>query len=324
MRFAFAGTPDFAARVLRHLCESGRHPCLVISQPDRPKGRGRKACAPEVVRAAQGLCLPWIQVDDVNSSETISAISGSGATVLIVAAFGQILRPSVLDRFLCLNVHASLLPKYRGAAPIERAIAAGEGFTGVSIMRMVEGLDEGPWSVQSRLSIGCRDDAGSVARSLAVLGANGIDHVLTGLSDGNVTWIEQTGDSTYASKLGPADAVFDVTLPAAALHDRVRSLSPGIGARMAAAGLSLKVWRSWPFGADAVGSLPPSAGRVSGVPGNIAACGGRLFVGCGEGLLEILLVQPAGKSRMEVADFLRGYGERLGGHLERLPERQQQ
>lgn len=322
MRFAFAGTPDFAARVLGHLCESGRRPCLVISQPDRPKGRGRRTCAPEVVVAAEGLGLPWMQVDDVNSSETVAAISHAGAMVLVVAAFGQILRPVILERFLCVNVHASLLPAYRGAAPIERAIAAGEAFTGVSIMRMVEGLDEGPWSIQSRLSIGPRDDSGSVARSLAVLGANGVDQVLTGLGDGNVTWIEQAGESSYAAKLGPADAVLDVSLPAAALHNRVRSLSPGIGSRATSAALSLKVWRSWPFAADTVESLPPCAARVVGVPGSLGICDGRLFVGCGDGVLEILAVQPAGKGKMAVADFLRGYGDRLGDRLEGPPAQQ--
>ena len=316
MRFAFAGTPDFAARVLAHLDDIGRRPCLVISQPDRPKGRGRATCPPEAIEAAARLQIPYVQVADVNSPETAARIAGSGASALVVVAFGQILRAALLNEFLCLNVHGSLLPAFRGAAPIERSLAAGESVSGVSIMRMTEGLDEGPWALQKSLSIGLRDDAGSLARAMAVLGAAAVDQVLTGLSDGNITWTEQGEGATYAAKLGANDAVLDVSRAVMEVHNQVRSLCPGLGARTATGGLNLKVWRTWPFGAPELESVPAFARQVDGRPGMLAIGEGRLFVGCGHGAVEVLLVQPAGKGKMRTADFLRGYAGRLGDRLD--------
>ncbi len=316
MKFAFVGTPDFAARVLTQLDDIGRRPCLVVSQPDRPKGRGRKTCPPEAIEAAQKLGIAHVQVDDINSSDSVAYIAGTGATALVVAAFGQVFGPSLLERFICLNVHGSLLPEYRGAAPIERALAAGESVTGVSIMRMAEGLDEGPWALRSTLSIGLRDDAGSVARALAVLGANGVDQVLTGLRDGNVAWTEQTEGATYAAKLGASDAILDASRDAKTLHDQVRSMSPGIGTRAASGGLGLKIWRTWPFGMSGLAPIPAIARGVDGRSGRLAVDEGRLFIGCGAGVLEVLLLQPAGKGKMAAADFLRGYAVRLAETLD--------
>jgi methionyl-tRNA formyltransferase len=256
-------------------------------------------------------------VDDINSPESLARIADSGATTLVVAAFGQILRPVLLERFLCLNVHGSLLPAYRGAAPIERSIAAGEPVTGVSIMRMAEGLDEGPWALQSTLSIGPRDDAGSIALGLAVLGATGADQVLTGLSDGNVVWTEQGEGAVYAAKLTAADTVLDVSRSAEKVHNQVRSLCPGLGARAASGGLGLKIWRTWPYGISGLQPVPAFARQVDGVPGRLAFGQGRLFMGCGTGAAEVLLLQPAGKGKMPAADFLRGYSGRLGDTLDR-------
>ena len=319
MRFVFAGTPEFAARVLTHLDDIGRRPCLVVSQPDRPKGRGQKTSPPEAIEAAERLGIPHVQVDDINSPESVACLTGTGSTTLVVAAFGQILRPALLERFLCLNVHGSLLPAFRGAAPIERAIAAGEPVTGVSIMRMAEGLDEGPWALQSTLSIGQRDDAGSIALGLAVLGANGVDQTLTGVADGNVIWTEQGEGAVYAAKLTAADTALAVSWSAAKVHDQVRSLCPGLGARAASAGLGLKIWRTWPYGVSGLEPLPLFAREVDGIPGRFALGEGRLFIGCGEGAVEVLLLQPAGKGKMPAADFLRGYSGRLGDALD-LPE----
>jgi methionyl-tRNA formyltransferase len=316
VRFVFAGTPEFAARVLTHLDDIGRRPCLVISQPDKAKGRGQKTSPPEAIEAAERLGIPHVQVDDINSPESIAHIADTGAAALVVAAFGQILKPALLQRFLCLNVHGSLLPAYRGAAPIERAIAAGEPVSGVSIMRMAEGLDEGPWALQSTLSIGLRDDAGSIALGLAVLGASGVDQILTGLGDGNVIWTEQGEGATYAAKLTAADTVLDVSRSAGKVHDQVRSLCPGLGARAATGGLGLKIWRTWPYGISGLEVVPAFAREVDGRPGQLAAGESRLFVGCGEGAVEVLLLQPAGKGKMPAADFLRGYAGRLGDALD--------
>ncbi len=315
MRFAFAGTARFASWLLRDLVDLGRPPALVISQCDRPRGRGQKQCSPETVVQADCLGLEWMQSDDINSVEVLEAMRARGLAALVVAAFGQLLNKSVLEAVTCLNVHASLLPKYRGAAPIERALAAGDSTTGVSIMRITEGLDEGPWAQQVTVSVGLRDDAASLGRVLAVAGAVATAQVLDSIADGRVEWSEQEGDSSYAPKLAPQDCVLDATLSARGLHDRVRSLSPVIGARAMLGDVPVKVWRTWPYTGLAAQELPQAAARAAGSPGEIRVVDGRLFVGCGDGTLEILDLQPAGKVRMTTAAFLRGYGKRVGRRL---------
>jgi methionyl-tRNA formyltransferase len=316
VRFAFAGTPEFGARVLRGLAELSRAPVLVISQPDRPRGRGRRACAPFAAVEAGCLGLECVQSDDINSRDVIERLQAAHVSTLVVAAFGQMLGKPLLDGLLCLNVHAALLPAYRGAAPIQRALANGESRTGVTIMRITEKLDEGPWALQKAVSLDLHDDAGSVESTLALLGATGIDQVLTGLADGTVTWKEQVGPSSYAKKLTVKDTLLDANRSARAAHDQVRSLSPGVGARAASGQLSFKVWRTWPYGEDGLDPVPGGADHVAGSAGSIAVFGERLFVGCSRGALELLAVQPAGKRTMTAAEFLRGYGRRLDGRLE--------
>ena len=290
MNFAFAGSPDFAAWTLEHLVTLGRKPCLVITQPDRPVGRGRRAAAPPAAAAAERLGLELFQPENINTPEAIAHIRAAGAEAIVVAAFGQILRQNLLDAIPCLNVHGSLLPAYRGAAPIERAIAAGESCIGVSIMQVELALDSGPYALQKSVSISLWDDAGSLARTLTFLGAQGVDQVLTGMEDGTVTWIKQEGGTVYAEKLTSAECRLDAARPAKAAHDLVRSL----------AGLA---------------AVPVEAAGLAGRPGALLTTSNRLFVGCGEGVLEILSVQPNGKSRMTAAEFLRGYRGRLGDSL---------
>lgn len=171
MIFAFAGTPRFASWVLGELMELGCVPALVISQPDRPRGRGRADTAPYAVKEAACRGVQCIQTDDINSPDILERMQALGITTLAVAAFGQLLRRPLLEALTCVNVHASLLPRYRGAAPIERALMAGEDVTGVSIMRITEGLDEGPWAERVQVSVGLRQDAGSLSHVLAVAGA---------------------------------------------------------------------------------------------------------------------------------------------------------
>jgi methionyl-tRNA formyltransferase len=315
VRFAFAGTPRFASWVLRGLVESGRPPALVISQCDRARGRGRRQCAPQAVLQADCLGLEWIQTDDINSVEVMDALRARGLAALVVAAFGQLLQKRLLEAVLCLNVHASLLPSYRGAAPIERALAAGESTTGVTIMRIGEGLDEGPWAQRVTVSIGPRDDAGSLGRILAVAGAVAMAEVLDSIDDGTVVWTDQHGKPSYAAKLGPQDCLLEAELTAPALHDRVRSLSPAIGARAVLGELPVKVWRTWPHSGPAVEMLPSGIAEVAGSAGEVRMAGGRLFVGCKEEVLEILEIQPASKARMTTAAFLRGYERRVGARL---------
>lgn len=325
MNFAFAGTPDFAAWVLADLAALRRQPALVISLPDRPRGRGRQVTAPPAVLEADRLGLESVQAENINDPAVLARLRATGISILVVAAFGQILNLPLLEAFLCLNVHASLLPAYRGPAPIERALAAGERCTGVSIMRMAEGLDEGPWALQTSVSVGPRDDAGSLGRVLAVVGAAGVDQVLNGLADGTVRWTAQQGTASYAAKLCAADCRLDLGKGAAAVHDQVRSLSPGIGAGATSGGVEFKVWRTWPYGQPGLGPLPREGAGVAGRPWEVQVSGARLFVGCHQGAVEVLMVQPAGKSKMATSDFIRGYGARLSGWLEspsrRRPDR---
>ncbi len=316
MNFAFAGAPDFAAWTLEDLVALGRRPSLVISQPDRPVGRGRHAAAPAAAATATGLGIDLLQTEDINAPEVLARLRSAGAKVLVVAAFGQLLRAELLEALPCLNVHGSLLPAYRGAAPIERSIAAGDACTGVSIMRMERGLDTGPWALQTSLSVNLWDDAGSVGRSLAFLGARGLDQVMTGLADGTAVWTDQEGPASYADKLTPADASLDLARSARSVHDQVRSLSPRVGARATSGGLGFKVWRTWPYGHEGLREAPSEAAGVAGHPGGICFTKTRVFAGCAEGVVEFFNIQPDGKAVMTAAEFLRGYASRLGDTIE--------
>jgi len=316
VKFAFAGTPEFGARVLRDLLERDLRPVLVVSQPDRPAGRGRRLVSPAVAVTARQSGITVLQTANINAPEVQAALRDAGTECLVVASFGQLLRPDLLSSFFCLNVHASLLPAYRGAAPIVRALMAGEPETGVSMMRMTAGLDEGPLALQRRLSITPRDDAGTVGRALALLGALGVAEVFDGVAEDGLSWTEQSPETTYAAKVGPADRVFDPRLDARRLHDRVRALSPGIGCEArSAGGLALKIWRTWPRE-----STPPGSARPRLRPGRLAREEGHLFVDCRDGPLELVTVQPVGKRPMSASEFLRGYGSRLGDDLEVPPE----
>ena len=315
MNFAFAGTPQFAGWVLTELVHLGRRPSLVVTQPDRPKGRGRRVCAAPAALEAASLGIPHLQAVDVNAPDILERLREAGVATLVVASFGQILRKELLDSVLCINLHASLLPCYRGAAPIQRALAAGEERIGVTIMRVTEHLDEGPWALQRSVSVDLRDDAGTLARVLAMLGAVGIVEALAGIAEGTLKWNEQVGPSCYAHKLSAADSVLDTTRSARAVHDQIRSLSPSPGARAASGGLEFKVLRSWPYGSPGLDPVPVEGGRAAGIPGRLVAEKGRLFVGCSEGVIEVLSLQPCGKAKLRAAAFLRGYGGRLADTL---------
>ena len=310
MTLAFAGTPQFGAWVLSDLLECGRTPALVVSQPDRPSGRGRRPSPPHVARLAADRGLSCIQPASINEPAVLERLRAEGVDVLVVAAFGQLLKAPVLDSFLCLNVHASLLPEWRGAAPIARSLLAGDDRTGVSIMRMAPGLDEGPWALQVSRSVGPEEDAGSLGRSLALLGAQGVAHVLVARDDGTLRWREQEGESTYAAKLTAQERILDPSDTAYECHDRVRALSPDIGVDADLGGVQVKVWRSWPW-RNGEEALAAGAARAVGRPGLLVQRDGRLFVGCAGGVLELLLLQPLGKRAMPAPAFLRGYGSRL-------------
>lgn len=300
MRVAFAGTPEFAATILRGLLESEHEVGLVISQPDTKRGRGRKLSSPPVAELAKAEQVPLLQPDRIG--ETAHLIGQHDA--LVVAAYGQILRPDTLyaTERGAWNVHASLLPAYRGAAPIERAIMNGEEETGVSIMLMDEGLDTGAVALQERIPIGPDENAGEVTLALAWLGAKAIVEALSLVEKQNFDLIAQDESrATYAPKLSAEDRVLQWDLPARKVHDRVRALAPRIVARTFHPAYEgpIKILRS-----RVIEDEESVSHRMS--CGSILAAKGRILVQCGEGVLEVERLQVAGGKPAEAEEFLRG------------------
>ncbi len=297
MKLAFAGTPDFAATILRGLLDSGHEVGLVISQPDRRRGRGRKLSATPVAQLARENGLTLRQPDRIG--EVAEEISDYGA--LVVAAYGQILRPDTLYAAGegAWNVHASLLPAYRGAAPIERAIMAGELETGVSIMRMDEGLDTGPVAFQHPTPIPPAMTGGELTQVLAELGAKAIVETMSRLEENSLTLSQQDNlNATYAPKLEDKEKVIRWGERVEKVHDLVRALTPHIGARAFHPEISgpIKVLRSNVL----------IDRQTHAEPGTILPAKGRIMVACGEGILEIVTLQMPGGKPLAADDFLRG------------------
>ena len=302
MKLAFAGTPDFAATVLRGLLASEHEVGLVISQPNRRRGRGRKLYANPVAALAQANGLPLRQAARIG--EVAEEISEYDA--LVVAAYGQILRPDTLYAAGegAWNVHASLLPAYRGAAPIERAIMAGELETGVSIMRMDEGLDTGPVAFQHPTPIPPTMTGGELTQVLAELGAKAIVETMSRLEENSLTLNQQDNlNATYAPKLEDEDKVIRWGDRVEKAHDLVRALTPHIGARTFHPEISgpIKVLRSR--------MLRDELSHAE--PGTILPAKGRVLVACRDGILEILALQMPGGRPLAAENFLQG--KRLAG-----------
>ena len=298
MKVAFAGTPEFAATILRGLLASDHEVGLVISQPDRRRGRGRKTTPTPVSTLARSEDLLLAQPARIG--EVAPEIASLDA--LVVAAFGQILRPDTLNAAPngAWNVHASLLPRYRGAAPIERAIMEGEQQTGITIMRMDEGLDTGPIALQRPTDIPPDMTGGELTDLVSHVGANAIVEALTLLDRKRLTVSEQDGlKATYASKLLDKDKVVRWVEGVRGVHDLVRALAPGIGARAFHNGIDgpVKIWRSRVEEEAASGTSP----------GAISTLDGRICVQCGVGTLEVLELQAPGGRRMVARDFLLGH-----------------
>ena len=297
MRLAFAGTPAFAATILRGLTNSDHEVGLVISQPDRQRGRGRKLLATPVARLAREEDLALRQPERIG--EVAGEISAHDA--LVVAAYGQILRPDTLYAapLGAWNVHASLLPRYRGAAPIERAIMAGEIETGVSIMRMDEGLDTGPVALQRRTPILPDTTGGELTQTLADLGTKAIVEVMSSLEKNSLTLSEQNNlYASYAAKLEDEERVIRWGESVEKVHDLVRALTPHIGARTFHPDVDgpIKVLRSKVFERD----------THHLVPGTILPAKERILVACEEGILEVTELQMPGGRALPADDFLRG------------------
>lgn len=301
MKIAFAGTPAFAATILRGLIDSEHEVGLVISQPDRRRGRGRKLTTTPVAALALDANLPLRQPARIG--EVAGEIS-STHDALVVAAYGQILRPDTLyaARLGAWNVHASLLPAYRGAAPIERAIMNGETETGVSIMRMDEGLDTGPVALQRRIPIPPDMTGGVLTQALADLGSNAVVEVMTRLETKSITLSDQNSlYATYAAKLEDKERVIRWAEEVEKVHDLVRALTPHIGARTLHPEFPgpIKVLRSEVF-------EKPRDSRPDIFPGTILPANKRILVACGGGILDVVELQAPGSRPLSAVDFLRG------------------
>lgn len=296
MRTVYLGTSGFAAAVLERLAATAHRPGLVVTRPDRPRGRGRRVASPPVAEAARRLGLDVIAPEQVNAPEAIDRIADAAPDAVCVCAYGALLREPLLSRWPTLNVHPSLLPRWRGAAPIERAIMAGDSSTGVSIMRPIAELDAGPVCLAAEEPIGPRDTYGSLAERLQALSGE----LLVRALDVSPPLVEQDpAAATYAEKIERADRELDPARPAAELERRVRALEPHIGARLTLrSGELLRVHEA---GIIAAEEGAPPAGRLQAVDG-------RLRLGCASGALELLIVHPAGGRAMSGAEYLRGHG----------------
>jgi methionyl-tRNA formyltransferase len=299
VRTVYLGTSEFAVEVLERLAATPHRPRLVVTRPDRPRGRGRKVGPPPVAEAAHVLGIELLQPDDVNAEEARGRIAAAEPDAVCICAFGALIREPLLSEHDMLNVHPSLLPRWRGAAPIERAIEVGDEETGVTIMRPTAELDAGPICLQRADPIRPDDDYGSLARRLAALGGELLVEVL----DLQPPCHEQPDSGvTYAKKIEADDRRLDPRRMAGELERRVRALTPHIG-----------TYLELPSG-ERLGVLRAELAAEADLdPGELAARDGRLLFGASSGALELLEVQPAGGRAMDAAAWLRGHGDRLAG-----------
>jgi methionyl-tRNA formyltransferase len=295
-RTVFLGTSAFAADVLRRLAASPHRPALVVTPPDRPRGRGRRLASPPAADEARTLGIELSQAADVNDAGPLDRIRATDPDVVALCAFGQLVAEPLLSEYFLLNVHPSLLPRWRGAAPIERAIMAGDGETGVSVMRVTEGLDSGPVALQERTSIGPGEDFGSLSARLAERGGELLVRALDLHEAGRLEFRDQDdAEATYAEKIGPRERRLDPARSADELAATVRALTPHVGAFLELEG----------GGRLGISEARPEPGEVA--PGALKASKGELCLGCGSGVLELLVVQPAGGRPMAAEDYLRGH-----------------
>jgi methionyl-tRNA formyltransferase len=294
VRTVYLGTSSFAAAVLRRLAESPHRPQLVVTRPDRPRGRGRRLAAPPVADTARELGIELYQPESVNDDEARSRIAAPEPQTVIVCAFGALIKEPLLSDYPMLNVHPSVLPRWRGAAPVERAIMAGDERTGVSIMRLTAGLDSGPVCLTAAEPIGPRDTYGTLAERLQGLGGE----LLVRALDQHPAFVEQDeAGATYAEKITAEDRLLRGDCPAIDSARVVRALSPHIGAAVMTDGdQRLGVWEA--VARPAREGDPPA--------GELGLDGAVPVLGCSDGVLELTVVQPAGRRAMAGDAFLRG------------------
>ncbi len=295
LRVIFMGTPGFAAVALKSLVDAGHDILAVYSQPPRPKGRGMGVQPTPVHALADELGIPVRHPASIKSAEEIAAFQALSADVAVVAAYGLILPPAILEapRYGCLNIHASLLPRWRGAAPIQRAIMAGDQQTGITIMQMDAGLDTGPMLMQEAVPIAAETDAGTLHDDLAALGARMITAALERLPEGLVAEPQPAAGVTYAAKITKEECRIDWTRDAVAIDRQIRGLAPVPGAFAELNGERLVV-----LAAEVMSGF-------HGAPG--VTLDDQLTVGCGSGVLRLTLVKRAGKRAMSAEEMLRGF-----------------
>ena len=317
MSIVFLGTSEFAAAVLERVSASQTHrPALVITRPDRPRGRGRKLGSPPVAERARALGIPLEQPQHVNDP-AVTALIGARRQTVVVCAFGALIKEPLLSEHELLNVHPSLLPRWRGAAPVERAIMAGDAETGVSIMRLTAGLDSGPVCRAGREPIGPQDTYGTLSLRLQPLAATLLIEVLDRKAQGRPLPFAEQDDAaaTYAEKIGPEDRLLDPACTAPELERRVRALRPHIGAHVMLTGGSLlgvhlaAVAEGAPSAAERPDHAGPAhdQGPSATAAPRLRASGDRLLMDCRAGVLELLVVQPPGGRAMDAAAYLRGH-----------------
>jgi methionyl-tRNA formyltransferase len=295
VKTVYLGTSEFAAAVLRRLAASPHRPRLVVTPPDRPKGRGRRTSPPPAAVAARELELELEQVENVNDEVALERIRSAEPEAVAVCAFGQLIREPLLSQWPMLNVHPSLLPRWRGAAPIERAIMSGDERTGVSLMRVTAGLDSGPVAIREGVTIGAEEDFGALSERLASLGGEMLVRALDRLAAGELEFAEQDDDvATYAEKIDSNERRLDPAGSAVELARTVRALTPHIGAFLEIDGNRLGVRRARPV-------------DVGVKAGELRAEWGALLLGCGRGTLRLDEVQPAGGKPMGADAYLRGH-----------------
>jgi methionyl-tRNA formyltransferase len=299
MRTVYLGTSDFAGTVLDRLAVSAHRPQLVVTRPDAPQGRGRKVAPPPVAERAGALGIELFQPENVNAEPARERIAAAQPEAVLICAYGALIREPLLSDHQMLNVHPSLLPRWRGAAPVERAIETGDEETGVTIMRPVAELDAGPTALQRAEAIKPDDDYGSLSARLATLAGE----LLVEALDTQAPFRDQPDSGvTYAEKIRPEDRRLDPELMADQLERRVRALRPHIGAYI-----------DLPWD-ERLGVVSAALAAEKGPsPGELEISDGRLLYGAAGGALELCEVHPAGKKPMDADAWIRGYGTRLAG-----------
>ena len=298
----FMGTPEFAVPSLKALHEAGFPVLAAVTQPDRPVGRGRKLMPTPVKAAAMELGIPVYQPERVSRAEGRAYLESLAPDLIVTAAFGQILSQRVLDipKIGCLNVHASLLPKHRGSAPVNWCLICGDEETGVTVMEMDAGIDTGAMLVKRSIAILPEDTAETLTQRLSLLGAEMLPEAAQAYADGKLTAVAQNeAEMTYDPMLQKTDGLIDWRCTARQVADRVRGVDPWPGAYAPWQGEKLKIWKAVPT-------------QGEGQPGQVLAADKRLVIACGEGAVELVTVQAPGGKRMAAADFLRGHAMEVG------------